>query len=157
MGHSTHMTGNTRASSSRQSSHVTTEDIDQLNSHLERAKAEETQVLEIQSRLEAEVQMAHAKSQKAKHRLLLQNQQWKEQTLLREKYQRELSKLQEENQTLRSRLNIMEEEEEEQGLDHVLDSMGEKIKQLKLNKLLKSRSQASRRNSTGGGSGGGDI
>lgn len=141
-GHSTHLTGHSIGSNSQ--SHITIEDLHTLRMHLERAKLEEKQVLDIHARLEKEVETARLKNEKY---FKIQHELATEMRLVsldREHLYKQLTKLHDENNGLRRQLRVAEDQEDNQGLDDALDSMEAKIRQLRHGKMRRSKEKRSR-------------
>ncbi|KAL7548376.1 hypothetical protein ACHAWF_011669, partial [Thalassiosira exigua] len=131
----THMTGHSYVSAgSHTQSHITVEDLHQLRANLERSRLEEKQVLEIHKRLENEVRAATEKADGARSHQESISLELQMATAEREMLHNQLAQLQEENGRLKSKLRQLEEQEDEKGLDDVLDNMEAKIKALKLGK-----------------------
>eukprot|EP00581_Thalassiosira_minuscula_P019114 CAMPEP_0183734682 /NCGR_PEP_ID=MMETSP0737-20130205/44500_1 /TAXON_ID=385413 /ORGANISM="Thalassiosira miniscula, Strain CCMP1093" /LENGTH=379 /DNA_ID=CAMNT_0025968241 /DNA_START=145 /DNA_END=1284 /DNA_ORIENTATION=+ len=125
----THMTGQ---SSAHSQSLLTVEDLQQLRSNLERARLEEKQVLDIHARLEREVRTVTEKAERVEREKDAVSLELDGATALFEELRLKFGALQEENAKLRSKLRALEDEETEQGLEDVMNSMEQKIRALKL-------------------------
>mmetsp|Transcript_34564 Transcript_34564/g.62191 ORF Transcript_34564/g.62191 Transcript_34564/m.62191 type:complete len:381 (-) Transcript_34564:145-1287(-) len=127
-GHSTYMTKDSTHSQSL----ITVDDLQQLRVNFECAKMDEKQVLDIHKRLEKEIESVMQKADKAKSQQQAVSLELQSASLEREHLQIQFGIIQDENSQLRSKLRYLEEKESEKGLDDVMDSMGAKIKALKL-------------------------
>lgn len=113
-------------------SNINAELLDKLRTNIEKAKIEEKQVTDIFNRLEDEIQTAEVKSEKAKLRSQQIGEEIQNASLERETLHTRLDKLQHQNNKLKMKLRNLQQEEDDKGLDDVLNSMEAKIKALKL-------------------------
>jgi hypothetical protein len=144
LAHISHISGHDSALRSHVSSraafsHITVEDIQHIRNELESAKIEEMKVLELHSKLEAEILKLIEQVEAIGEHKLQVSSELKSASLEREKLQTKLNAVLDDNTKMTSRLQSMEEKEDEKRLDDVLDGMQAKMRALRLRSAKKGR------------------
>ena len=121
-------------------SHVTEEDINHIRNDLKAAKAEELKVMDLHSKLEAEILKLIERAEMMEERRVKMASESKFAFEERKKLQSLLSNTLNENLNLSEELLLMEEQEDERRLDDVLDGMQARMKKLRLKSLKKGKS-----------------
>ncbi|KAL3773287.1 hypothetical protein ACHAWO_003769 [Cyclotella atomus] len=120
-------------------SHVTVKDVEVIINELESAKIEEMKVLELHSKLEAEILELIEKVEAMEENRLKVVSELKMASRERERLQSKLNSVLDDNMKLNSRLQNMEDQEDEKRLDDVLDGMQAKMRALRLKSVRKGK------------------
>jgi hypothetical protein len=120
-------------------SHVTVEDIGVIKNELESAKIEEMKVLELHSKLEAEIFKLIENVEALEENRIKVVSELKLASRERERLQSKLNSILDNNMKLNTRLQSMEELEDEKRLDDVLDGMQAKMRALRLKSVKKGK------------------
>ena len=120
-------------------SHVTQDDIEHIKNELKAAKAEEMKVLDLHSKLEAEILKLIEKAEVIEERRAKVASESKLASDERKRLQSLLSDTLNENIRMSEELQSLEEQEDEKRLDDVLDGMQAKMKLLRLKSLKKGK------------------
>jgi chromosome segregation ATPase len=118
---------------------VTVEDIRVIKNELESAKIEEMKVLELHSKLEAEILKLIEKVEALEENRSKVASELKLASRERERLQSKLNSILDNNMKLNTRLQSMEELEDEKRLDDVLDGMQAKMRALRLKSVKKGK------------------
>jgi chromosome segregation ATPase len=118
---------------------VTVKDVEVIINELESAKIEEMKVLELHSKLEAEILELIEKVEAMEENRLKVVSELKMASRERERLQSKLNSVLDDNMKLNSRLQNMEDQEDEKRLDDVLDGMQAKMRALRLKSVRKGK------------------